>query len=842
MVDEEPHDVTQEVTGHPERDADETTAPGVAPREPIRRAMPREVGEYVIEAEVARGGMGVVYHATHRKIGRSVALKMILSGAFASGDEIERFYREAASTAKLDHPGIVPIYEVGEHDGQPYFSMKFIEGATLAEQMNEVRSDIRRAVQLLADVARAVHFAHQHGVLHRDLKPANILIDRQSGQPYVVDFGLARPVQGDSGLTRSGAVVGTPSYMPPEQAHGSEATTASDVYSLGAILFELLAGQPPFREDSSVKTLMALVSADEPPSPSDIDPRVDRDLEAVVAKAMAFAPEARYASAAELAEDLERWLAGEPLSVRPPSVGHLLQLWIRQNMRSAVGALVVGTVAGLLTGVAVYTVFVAPSLASARQVYDQLGLPTPFFARSLPLVGAMSDSATAADIAQYGLPIALALVGFVNALVVRPKTRTAAVVAGSMAGFMVALVSFAVGIGWLVTSVNVVNGNTLNTSLVARAAWDDQPSGGIYRQAMFYRYPALENMTPRQRSEALIQLIASDAMAAIPIGLWGGMAMVVGLGLIPCVGGTLLAADLLAERQRWPVALLMYSETVVAFAFFILFLLIWYVGPMIGMTTYRPAVGWQAGLLGALLAAGVASFRRAPWWQRVPLILASCALFGIYLRQAARDGLALPLARRDVESGNVDRAIARLEQHISSSGDQTVLEQLHLAMLFHRQGMTKAHQELASRLLHEYAGVPNRHLWHWLALTTLVGSPNRSDLEMAGDMAEILRTMEVKSSIPAPFAAALAAYRQGRFAEARKVLVEQIPTSMTSVGYQCVAALRLMIDLDTGGSAEPMPPPKSLRDRPPSTWLEQLIAQSLQLEAALKKKALGVGR
>jgi serine/threonine protein kinase len=311
----------------------------------------RYFGEYELLEEIGRGGMGVVYKARQIKLNRVVALKMILAGQFASAEDVKRFQVEAQNAARLDHPNIVPVYEVGRHRGQHYFTMKLIAGGSLARQAGRFVKEPRRAAQLIATAARAVHHAHQHGILHRDIKPGNILLDGE-GRPQVTDFGLARRIEGEEGLTLPGAVLGSPRYMAPEQARGEkDLSVAADVYALGAVLYELLTGRPPFTGPNALETLRQ-VREQEPARPSAIEPALDAELETVSLKCLEKNPQRRYGSALAVAEDVERWLRSEPILARPINRARRTWRWCRRNPALAAlsALLVLGSTVGT-TGV-----------------------------------------------------------------------------------------------------------------------------------------------------------------------------------------------------------------------------------------------------------------------------------------------------------------------------------------------------------------------------------------------------------------------------------------------------------------------------------------------------------
>ncbi len=289
-----------------------------------------QVSGYEILDELGRGGMGVVYRARHRGLKREVALKMILAGGHASREQLERFRAEAEAVAQLQHLNIVQIYDVGDQDGLPFFSLEYIDGGSLENTAEGKPLVATHAAELVEQLARAMHFAHERGIVHRDLKPGNVLLT-QDGIPKITDFGLVKRVEDDSGQTRTGTIMGTPSFMAPEQGRGQkDIGPAADTYAPGAILYTLLTGRPPFLAATAMDTILQLMN-DEPVPPSKLQPRIPRDVETICLKCLNKEPQRRYESAAALADDLARFGRGEPILARPVGTLERVWRWCRRN-------------------------------------------------------------------------------------------------------------------------------------------------------------------------------------------------------------------------------------------------------------------------------------------------------------------------------------------------------------------------------------------------------------------------------------------------------------------------------------------------------------------------------
>jgi serine/threonine protein kinase len=354
-----------------------------------RTSIPQEVGPYLILREVGRGGMGVVYQARDGALGRLVALKMILAGEFASEVERQRFHREAELAARVQHPQIVQVYEVADYQGRPYLALEWCDGGSLADRVRGEGWPPRSAAELVATLAAAIDSAHQCGVVHRDLKPSNILL-KPSGEtgdgeplkgliPKTADFGLALALERKSGLTSTGQTLGTPEYMAPEQATGAPVCRAADIYALGAILYELLTGRPPFRAETLHEVVQAL-KFDEPIAPHRLRMGLPRDLETIVLKSLEKEPSQRYATAGGMADDLRCFLDAPPIQARPPNALDHLFKWTRR--RPALAALSGALLAVLLGAFVAIDTKISASMSSPATIPRRTRLP-----RSIPICG-----------------------------------------------------------------------------------------------------------------------------------------------------------------------------------------------------------------------------------------------------------------------------------------------------------------------------------------------------------------------------------------------------------------------------------------------------------------------
>lgn len=504
-------------------------------------------GDYELIEEVARGGMGVIYKARHIQLNRVTALKMILSGRFSSRDELQRFYIEAEAAASLDHPGIVPCYEIGEVEGQAFFAMKFVEGGSLAERLDDVRKDERLAVTILAKVARAVHHAHQRGILHRDLKPANILIDSRN-EPLLTDLGLAKKTQDASNLTNTGAVMGTPSYMPPEQASGKDAvTTAADIYSFGAILYEMLTGQPPYRGASAVDTVVQVLNGP-PPPPRQVSGGVDQSLELICLKCMARDPDDRYASAKAVAADLESWLQGAPISVSPPSAMARVSHWMRNNYRLAYSLFAV--LAGLLITAPFLMEFLTDQqYVRIYKIYPHLQRPWLFSLGRLP---GWTEVLALLIIVGFGSSL-----GFFNALVARPSTTLRAIGSGGLTS-LVLYVTFLIFLGWMPLMLSTNGGWRVRR--LAAVVWpthaEDTHEERMQRAVEIF--PGLSEIPVEERADAVVSLMEGAQLVDTP-PLLLKMTFIVFLISIPIMFGTALGRWLQNRRQSIWAAFIRYQ-------------------------------------------------------------------------------------------------------------------------------------------------------------------------------------------------------------------------------------------------------------------------------------------
>ena len=589
----------------------------------------KSFGDYELIEEIARGGMGVVYRARHRKLNRIVALKMILSGEFASREAISRFYVEAEAAASLDHPGITPVYEIGEIDQQPFFAMKLITGGSVQSAIAKYEKDTRAAVELLTKVSHAVHHAHQRGILHRDLKPNNILLD-ETGEPLITDFGLAKITHRDSENTKTGAMMGTPAYMAPEQAAGNKnITTAVDIYSIGAILYRLLTGRQTYEADNALDMVIKAMSED-PAPPRQMKPDVPVDLDLICMKCLERDPNRRYASAADVAEDLERWSRGEPVSVRAASLGSLAGVWVKRNLQMAGGAAIVGTICGICCAILFLLVYSNSVFRDTSIFYQQnfSSLRRPFlsFFWYIP-------EPILLPLWLLGWPLILSLCGFLTVVVTRPTNRNAAASVGLIAGMFCTGFSQLTGVIGPIKAA-IYSRTFISVQLVKQASRNDPSLAPFSQQAMLHFYPDLKTQSESERGRLLLEKIDYDLLTGIPIGLWAGTLLF--LLMVPAVMlGSTYAWKLMSQEKAMTSIVVRYLHMMFSVALLLLFIILYIFANRVGAQMYVPD-GWLIFLTLFVMFAGVCVAAGGwSWIWRIASFIASVAMIILYIEGSA---------------------------------------------------------------------------------------------------------------------------------------------------------------------------------------------------------------
>jgi serine/threonine protein kinase len=607
-----------------------TLAPHVTAGEILAR-LP-EVPGYELLCELGRGGMGVVYQAQQTKLARLVALKMILSGVHAGEADVARFRTEAEAIARLQHPNIVQIHEIGEHGGVPFFSLEYCGDGSLQSKL-KTPWPCRQAAELIRTLARAVQAAHQAGIIHRDLKPANILF-LADGTAKVTDFGLAKKIEGGDSLTQTGAVLGTPSYMAPEQAAGDprRVTTLVDVYALGAILYECLTGQPPFRAATAIDTIVQVLER-QPERPTALRPGVDRGLELICLKCLAKEPAKRYASADHLAVDLENWLAGVPISVQPPTVTEVLRLWLRQSFGAAGWTMPIGLLSGFLLSAVVWLLVINPAICKLAPSYWALtGHSSPWLA-----IPGQGIPTWLVSIASLGSLVVLGTQGLLTAWLVGPRNRQADLAAGLITGLIAAVAFFTLSFGWFAVLAMTFMGTDVETDLwsLSEAAWVEtdlaakapplhQPTEPSPRERLWEKYPRLRDISARGRARAIHEKIDFELMTSIPLGIWFGMLAALGLCVPVSVSGTVAAGASLRRDGRVWRALPAYLELVLPVAVFCAHVFVLLLVPVIGLTLKVPL--WYFAFVLVTTALAITGVRRH-WHWVVRLPAHACWMF-----------------------------------------------------------------------------------------------------------------------------------------------------------------------------------------------------------------------
>lgn len=695
-----------------------------------------DVPGYELQHELGRGGMGVVYKARDQSLDRTVAIKMIIAGKLASEEDVRRFRLEAEAAARLDHPGIVPIYDIGEVDGNHFFAMKYVEGAALADRADLYRGDYRAAVTLLIEVAKAVHHAHQRGVLHRDLKPANVLV-AEDGKPLVTDLGLAKKLDGDGELTQTGLVMGTPGFMAPEQASGSkEITTAADVFSLGAILHWLVTGFAPFRGETPLQVIMQTVEGSLPSLRKSM-PGIDLGLELICQKCLQKEPNDRYSSAAALAEDLQAWLDNEPLSVRPPSAVTLAKLWFRKNLRTVVGTAVCGVLCGFVVA-AVILMSQLHRLSGIEQTLSVLAQPTgsqwPMAFQSLRRIPV--GWLNALQFAMVGLLFVAALA---SALFVRPRSREACIAYSLTVGLLAGVIAHTMVIGWgPVVSYAIERGRPDIVLLSDAIFHETETERQLARKALEQRYPGLAKVPLEHRGTLLSTKITHDQLIGVPWGMWVGISVTLFLVTLPLTFCSAIVGFLwVAGKRGWALIGLAWERSIYTMVmFFTAAVLFVKGGPL------SAGIVYESVFLLTLILALILSYRDARWYWRVGAFLLTTSLMSVSMAEAGRIDHHWSLADQARTPDEIIRAAKYHDKYLAQRDNS--LSRFHACILWLAAGNEERYQEHCRRLLNDFENAYQPQVADRIAKVALLRPDlqDKNDLPMIHELAEFASGFE----------------------------------------------------------------------------------------------------
>lgn len=681
--------------------------------------------EYELIEELGRGGMGVVYRARHKTLGRSVALKMILAGQFASPESIQRFTLEAESAARLDHRGIVPIYEIGKAGEHHFYAMKLIDGSPLSALLSEYEPDQRKSAALVVQIAEAVQHAHQRGVLHRDLKPANILIDGD-GAPWITDLGLAKQLDSESAITQTGLVIGSPGFMSPEQAAGmTDTTVATDVYAMGAILYWLISGRPPISGKSTLEVVQKTIEQ-EPESIRRLRRDADRDLNLICLKALEKAPQDRYRSAAEFATELQAWLDGEPLMVKPPSPVQSTYRWLRKNVRGVAVGVACGTVAGLVTGFILLVLVGEQLLDSANEIQSKLASTRePWITTSMAWIQRLPPSLS--DARQWIMLITTSI-GIATIGLSKPKQRESGVAAALTASLLAGILAFIISWAWQPIGQRTASAAEEDMQLLAEYFFLHPDDRHLAEQTLFDRYPGIEQVESWKRSDLLLNKMSVDQVASIPLGVFVAVGGVLFLVVLPIFVSSLFAGLIWGRGYRgW--GFFWRSIEVGLLSSVLLFLLSRSFGNFVGPP---PLLAYQVVSLVTIGITITVALSRRTVFLRVPLFLFALVTCVANLSDSNHVQAANWHARIAETDGQYRRAASLLERKLANSNER--VNRFHLATLYAYLGDDDKYVEHCEQLV-RHGNFYNREVAEQASKAMLLKPDLHQDIERAHQLA-----------------------------------------------------------------------------------------------------------